>query len=182
MICPAARILFLLRYPKKIKKGAKSDACLNTVDIMPTLLGLCGLGAKIPKEVEGMDFSHIASGKKGAEPEAALLMNTGACASWEDGHEWRALRDKRFTYAVYRGGGKLPREELLFDNTADPYQQKNLIDDPKQAKTAERFRKMLSARMTKLNDTFPASSYYREHWVDNDRIIIASARGVFPEK
>ncbi|MCX6345103.1 MAG: sulfatase [Armatimonadetes bacterium] len=177
----AARIPFLLRYPRKIK-GAKSDACLNTVDIMPTLLGLCGLGVKIPKEVEGMDLSQIASGKKGAEPEAALLMNTGACAAWEDGHEWRALRDKRFTYAVYRGGGKLPKKELLFDNTADPYQQKNLIDDPKQAKTAGRFRKMLSAQMAKLNDTFPASSYYREHWVDKDRIIIASARGVFPKE
>ena len=126
-----------------------------------------------------MDLSHLAMGGKGPEPDAALLMNTGACASWEDGHEWRALRDKRFTYAVYRGGDKLPRKELLFDIVSDPGQTKNLIDDPEHKKTADRFREMLRDRMSKLNDTFPASSWYRDRWVSKDRIIIASARGKF---
>lgn len=177
----AARVPFLLRYPSKVKAGTVSDACLNTVDIMPTLLGLCGLGDKIPKEAEGMDLSHLARGNKGPEPEAALLMNTGACASWEDGHEWRALRDKRFTYALYRGSGKLPRRELLFDNVADSFQMKNLIDDPEHTKTVERFREMLAAKMNDLNDTFPASTWYRGRWVDENRIIVASARGKFPE-
>ena len=108
-------------------------------------------------------------------------MNTGACAAWEDGHEWRALRDERFTYAVYRGGEKLPRKELLFDNVADPYQMKNLIDDPEHKETADKFRTMLKDRMAELQDTFEASSYYRKHWVDEDRIIIGSARGPFPK-
>lgn len=175
----AARVPFVLRYPQKVKAGAASDACLNTVDIMPTLLGLCGLGDHIPNEVEGADLSHIAMGEKGPEPEAALLMNTGACASWEDGHEWRALRDKRFTYAVYRGSDKLPRKELLFDNVADPYQMTDLIDDPQHKQTAERFREMLRDRMAELNDTFPASTWYRGRWVDENRVIIASARGRF---
>lgn len=177
----AARVPFLMSYPRKIKPGSVSDACLSTVDIMPTLLGLCGLGDRIPREVEGDDLSHLALGKDGPEPEAALLMNTGACAAWEDGHEWRALRDERFTYAVYRGGEKLPRKELLFDNVADPYQMKNLIDDPEHKETADKFRTMLKDRMADLQDTFEASSYYRKHWVDEDRIIIGSARGPFPK-
>jgi arylsulfatase A-like enzyme len=175
----AARVPFLLRYPRKIEPGAASDACINTVDIFPTLLGLCGLGDRVPDEVEGMDLSHLAMGKDGREPEAALLMNTGACAAWEDGHEWRALRDKRFTYAVYRGSDKLPRRELLFDNAADPYQMTDLIHDPMHSETAERFRELLRDRMADLNDTFPASTWYRGRWVDENRIIIASARGPF---
>lgn len=178
----AARVPFLLRYPRKVRPGAVSDACLNTVDIMPTLLGLCGLGDRVPKAVEGMDLSHVAEGRPGPEPEAALLMNTGACASWEDGHEWRALRDRRFTYAVYRGSDKLPRREMLFDNTADPYQMKNLIDAPEHKPTADRFREMLKDRMSDLNDTFPASTWYRGRWVDEDRSIVASARGEFGGK
>ena len=177
----AARVPFLLRYPRKVMAGTVSDACFNTVDIFPTILGLCGLGDRTPREVEGMDLSHLATGKGGAEPEAALLMNTGACASWEDGHEWRALRDKRFTYAVYRGSDKLPRKELLFDNVADPYQMTDLIGDPAHAKTAARFREMLWDRMSELNDTFPASTWYRGRWVDENRIIVASARGRFPQ-
>ncbi len=101
----AARIPFLMRWPGRIPAGLVSDACLNTPDIMPTLLGLAGLSSRIPESVEGMDLSHLAMGRSGPEPEAAFLMNTGACAAWQDGHEWRALRDQRFTYAVFRGGG-----------------------------------------------------------------------------
>ena len=129
-----------------------------------------------------MDFSHVARGRSGPEPEAALLMNTGACAIWQDGHQWRALRDKRFTYAVLRGGGpqSLPRKEALFDNVADPLQIKNLAGDPAHLGRMEKYRGLLKTRMAQLNDTFPASTWYREHWTDGNRRITASARGPFP--
>ena len=177
----AARIPFLMRCPDRIPAGAVSDACLNTPDIMPTLLGLAGLNPRIPTQVEGMDLSHLAMDKPGPEPQAAFLMNTGACAVWEDGHEWRALRDKRFTYAVFRGAGpkNLPRKEVLFDNVADPHQMTNLIDSPSHAARADKYRKMLSAKMSRLNDTFPESTWYQNKWTDGDRHITASANGPF---
>ena len=99
----AARIPFLMRFPGKIPAGTASDACLGTVDILPTVLGLLGL--PIPEAVEGLDLSRCALGRPGPEPDAAFLQNTGACAAWEDGHEWRALRDKRYTYAKYHIDG-----------------------------------------------------------------------------
>ncbi len=178
----AARIPFLMRWKGRIPAGSVSDACLNTPDIMPTLLGLAGLGSRIPKSVEGMDLSHAAQGKSGAEPDAAFLMNTGACAVWEDGHEWRALRDKRFTYAVFRGGGRrnLPRKEVLYDHVADPCQMKDLVDDPAQGARVQKYRGMLKAKMADFNDTFPASTWYRGRWTDGDRRIVASAKGAFP--
>jgi arylsulfatase A-like enzyme len=169
----AARVPFLLRWPGRIAPGMVSDACFGTVDIMPTLLGLAGL--PIPKAVEGMDLSAAACGRAGKEPEAAFLQNTGACAAWEDGHEWRALRDKRFTYAVYR----VDKSELLFDNTADPYQMKNLAADPAHKATIDRFHEMLAEKMKSLSDTFEACTWYRDHWTDGNRNVIASARGKF---
>ena len=39
----AVRVPFLMRWPATIPAGSTSDACLNTPDIMPTLLGLAGL-------------------------------------------------------------------------------------------------------------------------------------------
>ena len=48
----AARIPLLFRYPEGVKSGV-SDVCINTPDIMPTLLGLVGLSADIPKDVDG---------------------------------------------------------------------------------------------------------------------------------
>ena len=165
----AARVPLLVRWPGRIPAGEVSDACISTVDIMPTLLSRAGLG--VPKDAEGMDLAHCALGKKGAEPDAAFLQNTGACAAWEDGHEWRALRDKRYTYAIYRRD----RSELLFDNVADPYQTKNLAGDPGHKPAMDRFRDMLAARMKSLNDTFETCTWYRDNWT-RDRIILRGAK------
>lgn len=177
----AARVPMLIRWKNTIPAHIVSDCCFNTPDIMPTLLGLVNLEKSIPKEVEGMDLSHFAKGQSGSEPEAAYLFNTGACAIWEDGHEWRAVRDKKYTYAVFRGGGKnnLPRKELFFDNIQDPYQMENLMGDTMQKRTIEKFRDLLEKKMQKLNDTFPASTWYQGRWTDGDRNIISGAKGLF---
>jgi len=166
----AARVPFLVRWPKRIAAGRVSDACLGTPDIMPTLLPLLGLRA--PEAVEGMDLSHCALGKPGPEPEAALLQGTGTTAAWADGHEWRALRDKRYTYAVYRRD----RSELLFDHQADPHQLKNLSADPAHADALARLRRMLKERLAAIGDTFEPCTWYRDHWTKN-RNILRGARG-----
>jgi len=119
-----------------------------------------------------MDLSHCALGTAGPEPEAALLQCLGSTAAWDDGHEWRALRSKRYTYAVYRSD----RSELLFDNQADPWQRTNAIDDPAHADAAERLRSLLRERMDELNDAFQACTWYRDHWTQ-DRNILRGARG-----
>lgn len=160
----AARVPFLIRLPGKTTPGLVTDACLNTPDIMPTLLSMMGL--PIPAKVEGADLSHCVLGKRGPEPEAAFMQNTGACASWEDGYEWRALRSKRYTYAVYRRDHK----ELLFDNRNDPYQLHNLADTPESRLIMKRFRGILERRMKELDDGFEASTWYRDNWT-RDRII-----------
>ncbi len=166
----AARIPFLVRWNGSIPAGIISHACLSTVDIMPTILSLMGLEA--PAEAEGMDLSHCAMDKTGMEPEAAFLQNTGACAAWEDGHEWRALRDKQYTYAVYR----VDRSELLFHNANDPYQMKNLADDPEHQGTMDHFRQMLTKKMESLNDNFAPCTWYRDNWIC-DRLILRGAKG-----
>jgi len=164
----ACRVPFLVRWSHAIPAGHVTDVCLNTPDIMPTILSLMGL--PIPEAVEGMSLSHCALGEEGPEPEAAFMQGMGTTAAWVNGHEWRALRDKRFTYAVYRVDGS----ELLFDNQFDPYQMRNLINDPKYSEKHEYFREMLKGRMSELNDTFESCTWYREHWT-KDRIILRSA-------
>jgi arylsulfatase A-like enzyme len=165
----ATRVPFLLRSPANPTPPGVSDVCLNTVDVMPTLLGLMDL--PIPRAAEGMDLSHCATGEPGEEPAAAFMMCTGPTADWEDGNEWRALRDKQYTYAIYR----VDRSELLFDNLADPYQTANLIDDPAHADVVEQFRALLKAQMDRLNDEFAPTSFYNGAWVDEDRLIQRTA-------
>ena len=131
-----------------------------SVDIMPILLELVGL--PVPDAVEGMDLSHWARGESGTEPEAAFMQNTGACAAWENGHEWRALRDKRHTYAVYRVDGA----ELLFDHINDPYRMSNLVEIPAYRELEDRVEERTAA-LAEANDALetnnaPLSESYRK--------------------
>jgi len=167
----AARVPFLIRWPGKIPAGLKSNACLGTPDIMPTLLGLMGL--PIPEDVEGMDLSPLAKGQKGVEPDAALLQGMGHTYLWKDGHEWRAVRNKRYTYAVYRRDGS----ELLFDNKKDPLQTTNLIDYPQYKSIQKNLRRNKEKKMSDLNDNFEKCSWYRDHWTDGNRNILQGAKG-----
>ena len=61
------RVPFLLRYPGMGAFGRQLDALIDLPDIMPTLLGLCGL--PIPSTVEGIDFSDYLQG--GPDPRTA---------------------------------------------------------------------------------------------------------------
>jgi arylsulfatase A-like enzyme len=164
----AIRVPFLIRWPGGLAGGRKSDLLLNTPDIMPTLLGLMGL--PVPQAVEGGDFSQCLHGKCENEPEIALLQGMGCTARWEDGYEWRALRTKQYTYAVYLSD----RSELLFDHQADPLQMHNLIGDPAHAALLVKFREQLQQKMRSLHDEFKPCTWYRDQWTE-DRNIIRTA-------
>jgi len=118
-------------------------------------------------------LSHLALGKHGPEPDAALLQGMGHTYLWKDGFEWRGLRDKQYTYAVYRRDGS----ELLFDNLNDPLQMKNLISNNKYKNIAETFRLKLKKKMEELNDTFEKCTWYKDHWTDGNRNILKGAKG-----
>jgi len=166
----AARVPMLIRYPGKIPVGHVSDACFGTVDIMPTLLTMMKI--KVPESVEGVSLAYLAMGEKGSEPEAAFMQGMGHTFQWKDGFEWRAIRDKRYTYAIYRVDGS----ELLFDNKNDPYQMNNLFKDLKHKGILDRFCQMLKKKMVELNDTFEKCTWYRDHWMQG-RTVLRGAKG-----
>ena len=169
----AARIPLLIRWPGKIPAGLESLVTINTPDLMSTILGLAAL--PIPDTVEGMDLSKTCLGEVGEEPEFAFLQGMGHTYLWKDGHEWRAVRDKRFTYAKYLVDGS----ELLFDNQLDPQQTKNLIDDLYYTEIYKKMKDRMASKMKELNDDFKVMSWYKDNWVDENRNIIRSAKGNF---
>ena len=164
----AVRVPFLVRWQEQIPKGYVSDACLNTPDIMPTLLSMMDL--PIPGAVEGRNLSNVPFHRFPDGPDAAFMQGMGCTAKWEDGYEWRALRTKRYTYAIHRPD----RSEKLFDNVADPFQTRNLIDEPLSTNFRDQFRILLQQRMNAINDTFEACTWYRDNWTE-DRMILRTA-------
>lgn len=59
------RMPFLVRYPKTIKAGLRSDAIVNNVDYAPTILDLAG--GSVPDYMQGESFRSIL--ETGEEPE-----------------------------------------------------------------------------------------------------------------
>ena len=162
----AVRVPFLLSAPE-LPLGTANDVCLNTVDIMPTLLDMLEL--PVPATCEGASRADCLDGKHTTD-DGSLMMCCGPTADWGDGHEWRGYRTKRYTYAIYRVGG----EEYLYDHVADPLQMNNLAADPAYAPLKAQLRDQMLAKMALINDTFEANSYYRDNWVE-DRIILRTA-------
>ncbi len=165
----AARVPYLMRLPGVTRAG-EVDACLNTPDIMPTLLSL--LGMDVPDSVEGMDLAHHARGLAGPDPEAAFMQGMGHTYQWLDGDEWRALRDTRYTYAVEREGNR----EHLYDNVNDPLQQRNLADGAASRALLHRRRDQLRERMAALKDEMHPTTYYRDAWTQDRRIVRTATR------
>lgn len=65
----------MVRWNGKIKPGREVDTCLNTPDIMPTLLGMMNL--PVPDSVEGMNLSPLVLGEN-AKNRSLLL-----CKGWD---------------------------------------------------------------------------------------------------
>ncbi|MCX6628399.1 MAG: sulfatase [Candidatus Solibacter sp.] len=152
----SVRVPFLVRYPRRFGKKTRAAASpLNSPDILPTLLGLCGLA--IPDGVEGTDFSRAADGHGDANGRGALLsLPVPITEARKFGFaEYRGLRTGRYTYARSIAG-----PWLLYDNRQDPYQIHNLCGQSKHRDTQSRLDRDLNAMLKERKDEFlPAREY-----------------------
>jgi arylsulfatase A-like enzyme len=156
------RIPMLFHYPGKegIKNGTY-NAMINSEDIMPTLLGLANL--PIPNSVEGKDFSKYMR-CKGPDPKdtVALITCIQPFGQWivsEGGKEFRGIRTPRYTYVR-----DLKGPWLLYDNTTDPYQMKNLAGNKDYAVLQARLDKILINKLAITKDQFlPGLTYVKKY-------------------
>ena len=155
------RVPWLLRWPARFGSAGRTvDARIDIPDLMPTLLGLCGIA--VPETVEGLDYSGYLDG--GADPSdgAALLQCPHPFGQWlpaVGGRECRGLRTRQHTYMR-----DLQGPWLLYDNEADPYQLHNLVDDPAHRALRDELDAWLQRRLDAAGDEFLPGSAYLERW------------------
>ena len=152
---------FLLRYPAACGQGGKAiDMPINTPDIMPTLLGLCGI--EVPKAVQGRDYSGVLTGRAQPDNDAALITCPSPFGEWtraRGGREYRGVRTRRHTYVRDLDG-----PWLLYDNREDPYQMNNLADKPEYADLQKRLDAMLEKKLAATGDKFLPGPKYIAQW------------------
>lgn len=163
----SCRVPFAVRGPG-IKQG-RSDAIFASVDIFPTVCGLAGVPA--PPGKAGTDYSGIVrGGQHPPERESTFLLSGPGLPDSGNGDAvirtrgplacpiYRGIRTERYTYAAAVKGntsGGVPGGRWLpFDNQADRYQQKNLVDDPSKKALMDSFDSQLKKWMASTGDPF----------------------------
>ena len=155
----------LMKWPEKIQAG-RTDLLFNSVDIMPTLLGLAGL--EVPSTVEGSDYSSAVLGLEEAPDHPAFLcafpgrkdvMEQFASQGLDNkSYGWRGVRNRKYTYVVHRGYSAIDPDfclRLLYDLEEDPYQLNPLLlQKASQHPVAQQLNAELHAWLLKMDDPF----------------------------
>jgi arylsulfatase A-like enzyme len=150
---------FLLHWPAGLGRTQRRvKTPIDAPDIMPTLLGLCGVA--VPHTVEGSDLSPLVRGEDCRADDAVVIAcyaPFGQYSRAHGGREYRGIRTTRHTYVRDLDG-----PWLLFDNHHDPYQLDNLCNRSEHAGVQAELDARLLRALAEVNDEFlPAEEYIR---------------------
>ncbi len=169
------RMPFIVRYPKSIKPGSRTDAIVENVDFGPTMLDFAGV--KTPDYMQGRSFKAIL--ETGKEPpgwkQAAYYRYWMHMAHhWNPAHF--GIRTKRHKLIFYygcdtKGGNRTPPGWELYDLQKDPHEVNNVYDDPAYKEAGVQLKKQLADLRRKYKDTdeaFPEVKKIVEEFWDYD--------------
>jgi len=155
----SAHVPFVIRWPGHISPGTRSNAFMGAIDLVPGLLGACGVSQ--PEGLQGRDVSSVWRGEAPPEdPEqapggstSAYLMNMAN--GWPNRYgwvgRWRAVRTERYTYSRWYDNERGP---WLFDRQEDPLETDNLFDSVEARPVVEEMEARLHRWMEGTGDPF----------------------------
>ena len=115
-------------------RAQSSSRNVELLDLYPTLAELCGL-PRPPAGVRGRSLAPLVK-----NPRARWGNNVAHTVTLFQNKLGRAVRTDRFRYAEWDDGRA---GAMLFDETKDPHELKNLAEDPAYAKTAQEMKRLL---------------------------------------
>lgn len=132
------RIPMVVRYPKWIKPGTRIAADVLNVDVAPTMLEIAGAAA--PPEMKGKSLVALFQNK------AKKVRDDFYAEYFQEQNfaripTWHAVRTPQWKLIEYKDK---PEWAELYDLKADPYEMKNLVSEPKAAKTLAKLRARLA--------------------------------------
>lgn len=180
------RTPLIVRWPGHIEEGARSEALVSWIDILPTLIEVAG--GTPPEGIDGKSFLPVLKGERKDHRELILATHSGdgnnnvypsRAARTPDG--WKYIRNLHpdflnTSHATWASGdsgywdswvgkaihrpvakrkvmGYLQRPaEELFNLGEDPWEQRNLAEDPAQAERLTRMRQAVDQWMEQTDD------------------------------
>ncbi|HEX4150568.1 MAG TPA: sulfatase-like hydrolase/transferase, partial [Pirellulales bacterium] len=131
------RVPLIMRVPGK-QGGQRTQAMVELVDIYPTLAECCGL--PLPKQLEGTSFAPLLDAPQREWKSAVFSEYTRP-----KDIQGFSVRTDRYRYTQWQdsSGKSLGRE--LYDETADPAENVNVVDEGEQAERAAELARTLQA-------------------------------------
>ena len=137
---PSYRMPLIVRYPKTIAAGSRSDAIVENVDYPVTMLDYAGVTR--PDYMQGASFRPILdTGHESTEWKKGAYYQYWMHMAHHDVPGHIALRTKRYKLILFHGAGgdpewsdrsaqRTPPAWELYDLQNDPHETDNLVDDP----------------------------------------------------
>jgi hypothetical protein len=159
------RVPLLVRYPRALGRvGHRSQAPVNSPDLMPTLLSLAGI--PVPPGVQGTDYSASPPSPAEAQPPDTAFLSLPVPITTARAYgiaEYRGVRSRDHTYVRSIHG-----PWLLYNNQRDPYQMHNLCGHEEARAIQETLDAELNVWLETLNDEFlPADQYLQRDHLTN---------------
>ncbi len=136
------RIPMLFWAPGLVEPGIRIEEMVLNVDVAPTLIDLAG--ATVPETMDGASMLPLLRGESASWRDEVLFVYY-----WEypfpHTPTMLALRDDRYKYVFYHG---IWDTNELYDLAEDPFETRNLIDDP----IHDERRKAMKERLFELLD------------------------------
>ncbi|MCY3712178.1 MAG: sulfatase [Gemmatimonadetes bacterium] len=140
------------RHPDRA--GAVVEDPVSTEDLFPTILGLAGL--KPRDALPGENLTPLINGSVSSlDREGVMLEFIAEQRKGVAFHDWvwRGFRTARYKYTV-RGDNHGGTPWQFFDLAADPWEQRNLLEDPVYRAEITRHHDLLRQRMKETDDHF----------------------------
>ncbi|MBC8869975.1 MAG: sulfatase [Planctomycetes bacterium] len=177
------RMPFIVRYPKAIESGTRSDALINNTDFAPMLLDYAGV--KTPKSMQGRSFRSIMeTGKEPIDWRQATYYRYWMHMKHHYNPAHFGIRTKQwkliFFYGVDETPGKgaapTPPAWELYDIQNDPLEMDNLHGHPEHAQTTNRLKEQLLATRVSVEDHDTDDPHIAEivakHWNGGEKEAI----------
>ena len=145
------RMPLLVRYPAVVRRPRQLDQLVLNLDLAPTVLTLAGV--PVPGDMQGRPLVPLLSGERPAWRDSFLVeyfSDTVFPRILKMGYT--AIRTHRWKYIRYL---ELEGMDEIYDLGVDPYEMRNLIDEPAARPALERMRTELR-RLLKDSGTLPS--------------------------
>ena len=145
----AMQVPLNIRYPARFEAGRTTRALVDVgVDMMPTLLDLCGIEA--PEGMHGQSYLPVLDGTASEARDAIMyqvMRQTGGQQGEFSPYAQRGIRTREWLYVRHRD-----RRVMLHDLRGDYHEQKNLVERAGHAALMDDFDARIAAHMAETGD------------------------------